>query len=126
MIEQRINNKERQIMAHTVSHSFWADKSKTKPKQQKLGHANENNNHADFITLILVGIIMIFTWTLMMVSQRDMENRLEAKIDKLVAQKEVVKEVPKSQTLEATYCSTTPMILTEEDMTRLNLIIDKN
>ena len=109
MIEQRINNKERQIMAHTVSHSFWADKSKAKPKQQKLGHANENSNHADFITLILVGIIMIFTWTLMMVSQRDMENRLEAKIDKLVAQKEVVKEVPKSQTLEAIpYCSTTP------------------
>lgn len=63
----------------------------------------------------------------MMISQRDMENRLEAKIDKLVAQKEVVKEVPKSQTLEAIpYCSTTPAILTEEDMKRLNLSIDKN
>lgn len=114
-------------MAHTVSHSFWADKSKAKPKQQKLGYANENSNHADFITLILVGIIMIFTWTLMMVSQRDMENRLEAKIDKLVAQKEVVKLVPKSQTLEAIpLTENVPAILTEEDMKRLNLSIDKN
>lgn len=118
-------------MAHTVSHSFWTVKSKTKPKQQKLGYANENSNHADFIALILVGIMMIFTWTLMMVSQHDMELRLEAKIDKLVAQKEAVKEniksVPNCHTLE-----TIPLtedckaILTPEDMKRLKLSIDNN
>lgn len=33
----------------TTSHAFWTEASKTKPKKQRLGYANENHNHGDFI-----------------------------------------------------------------------------
>ena len=63
-------------MSH--SQSFWAAKAKKKTKAQVEQEVKSTN---DYIIIILVGILMIVTLTIMQSNFFEMEKRINAKIE---------------------------------------------
>jgi hypothetical protein len=64
----------------SYSQSFWTAKAKKKTKAQVEQEVKSTN---DYIIIILVGILMIVTLTIMQSNFFEMEKRINAKIESI-------------------------------------------